>query len=118
MRKTPGAYTVNNLSSLVNVVMAAGGPSAAGSFRNIQLKRAGKVISTFDLYDLLLKGDKSSDRAVTAEDVIHVGPAGAQVAVVGAVNKPSIFEVKKVKIIQDLLYLLRWVYFWCANRCH
>jgi len=101
--QTPGAYTVNNLSSLVNVVMAAGGPSAAGSFRNIQLKRGGKVISTFDLYDLLLKGDKSSDRAVTAEDVIHVGPAGAQVAVVGAVNKPSIFEVKKGENLQDLL---------------
>ncbi|MBU3542220.1 SLBB domain-containing protein [Polynucleobacter sp. MWH-Loch1C5] len=99
----PGAYTVNNLSSLVNVVMAAGGPSAAGSYRDIQLKRNGKVISQFDLYDLLLKGDKSQDRAVTAEDVIHVGPAGAQVAVVGAVNKPSIFEIKKGETLQDAL---------------
>lgn len=101
--QTPGAYTVNNLSSLVNVVMAAGGPSAAGSFRNIQLKRAGKVISTFDLYDLLLKGDKSADRAVTAEDVIHVGPAGAQIAIVGAVNKPSIFEVKNGETLDQVL---------------
>ncbi len=101
--QTPGAYTVNNLSSLVNVVMAAGGPSTAGSFRNIQLKRAGKVISTFDLYDLLLKGDKSADRAVTAEDVIHVGPAGAQIAIVGAVNKPSIFEVKSGESLDQVL---------------
>lgn len=101
--QSPGAYTVNNLSSLVNVVMAAGGPSSAGSFRNIQLKRAGKVVSTFDLYDLLLKGDKSQDRPVTSEDVIHVGPAGAQVAIAGSVNKPSIFEVKKGESLQDLL---------------
>jgi protein involved in polysaccharide export with SLBB domain len=99
----PGAYTVNNLSSLVNVVMAAGGPSAAGSYRDIQLKRGGKVISTFDLYDLLLKGDKSADRAVTAEDVIHVGPAGAQIAMVGAVNKPSIFEIKPGENVQQVL---------------
>jgi protein involved in polysaccharide export with SLBB domain len=101
--QTPGAYTVNNLSSLVNVVMAAGGPSAAGSFRQIQLKRAGKVISTFDLYDLLLKGDKSADRPVTAEDVIHVGPAGTQVAITGAVNKPAIYEIKAGESLQDLL---------------
>jgi protein involved in polysaccharide export with SLBB domain len=101
--QSPGAYTVNNLSSLINVVMAAGGPSSAGSFRNIQLKRAGKVVSTFDLYDLLLKGDKSQDRPVTAEDVIHVGPAGAQVAISGSVNKPSIFEVKKGESLQDLM---------------
>ena len=101
--QTPGAYTVNNLSSLVNVVMAAGGPSTAGSYRNIQLKRAGKVISTFDLYDLLLKGDKSADRPVTAEDVIHVGPAGMQVAITGAVNKPAIYEVKPGESFQDLL---------------
>jgi protein involved in polysaccharide export with SLBB domain len=101
--QSPGAYTVNNLSSLINVVMAAGGPSSAGSFRNIQLKRAGKVISTFDLYDLLLKGDKSQDRPVTSEDVIHVGPAGAQVAISGSVNKSSIFEVKKGESLQDLM---------------
>lgn len=101
--QSPGAYTVNNLSSLINVVMAAGGPSSAGSFRNIQLRRAGKVISTFDLYDLLLKGDKSQDRPVVAEDVIHVGPAGAQVAISGSVNKPSIFEVKKSESLQDLM---------------
>jgi len=99
----PGSYTVNNLSSLVNVVMAAGGPSAAGSYRNIQLNRHGKVISQFDLYDLLLKGDKSGDRAVTAEDVIYVGPAGPQVAIGGAVNKTSIYEMKKGETLQDLL---------------
>jgi protein involved in polysaccharide export with SLBB domain len=27
--QSPGAYTVNNLSSLINIVMAAGGPSSA-----------------------------------------------------------------------------------------
>ncbi len=101
--QSPGAYTVNNLSSLINVVMAAGGPSSAGSFRNIQLKRAGKVISTFDLYDLLLKGDKSQDRPVTSEDVIHVGPSGPQVAIVGSVNKSAVFEIKNNESLPDLL---------------
>jgi protein involved in polysaccharide export with SLBB domain len=101
--EAPGAYTVNNLSSMVNVVMAAGGPSASGSFRNIQLLRGGKLVSTFDLYDLLLKGDKSADRPVTSEDVIYVGPVGGQVAIFGAINKPAIYELKTKESIHDLL---------------
>jgi len=101
----PGAYTVNNLSSLVNVVMAAGGPSVSGSFRDIQLRRNGKTISNFDLYELLLKGDKSSDRVLASEDVIYVGPAGQQIAIAGAVNKPAVFEIKKNESLQDILNL-------------
>jgi len=101
--ESPGAYTVNNLSSMVNVVMAAGGPSVSGSFRNIQLLRGGKLVSTFDLYDLLLKGDKSADRPVTSEDVIYVGPVGGQVAIFGAINKPAIYELKAKESINELL---------------
>jgi len=101
--QNPGAYTVNNLSSLINIVMAAGGPSSAGSLRNIQLKRVGKTVTSIDLYDLLLKGDKSGDRPVISEDVIHVGPSGPQVAIVGSVNQSAIFELKKEETVEHLL---------------
>ena len=101
----PGAYTVSSLATLVNALMQAGGPSAAGSFRNIELRRAGKSISSFDFYDLLLKGDKSADRALQAEDVIHIGAVGAQVALVGSINKPAIFELKPAETIDDLLIM-------------
>ena len=56
--RVPGAYTVSSLSTMVNALFEAGGPSKTGSMRNIQLKRNGKLISTFDLYALLLSGDK------------------------------------------------------------
>src|SRR6185312_3233321 len=59
--RRPGSYTVSSLSTLVNAVFASGGPSNTGSMRNIQLKRGNSIVSTFDLYDLLLKGDKSKD---------------------------------------------------------
>ena len=101
----PGAYTVSSLATLVNALMQAGGPSSAGSFRNIELRRAGKSISSFDFYDLLLKGDKSADRALQAEDVIHIGAVGAQVALVGSINKPAIFELKPAETIDDLLIM-------------
>ncbi len=88
----PGSYTVGSLSTLVNAVLAAGGPSSGGSFRSIQLRRDGKLVSDFDLYDLLLKGDKSGDAALQNGDVIYVAPAGEQVAVIGSVNRGGDFR--------------------------
>lgn len=99
----PGAYTVSSLATLVNALMQAGGPSAAGSFRQIELRRGGKSISSFDFYELLIKGDKSADRVLQSEDVIHIGPVGVQVALIGSVNKPAIFEMKPGETLESLL---------------
>lgn len=99
----PGAYTVSSLSTIVNALLRAGGPSAAGSFRHIQLRRGKEVVTTFDLYDLLLRGDKTADRVVQADDVIHIGPVGPQVALVGSVNRPAVFELKPGDTVQDVL---------------
>ncbi len=101
----PGAYTVSSLSTIVDAVMRAGGPTSAGSFRSIELRRSGKLISTFDLYALLLKGDKSADRVLQPEDVIHIGAVGPQVALIGSVNNPAIFEIKRGETIDDVLQM-------------
>jgi protein involved in polysaccharide export with SLBB domain len=99
----PGAYSVNSLSTIAGALIKAGGPSSAGSFRNIQLRRGREVVSTFDFYDLLLKGDRSNDRVVQPDDVIYVGPLGAQVALIGSVNQPAIFELRPTDKLADLL---------------
>lgn len=99
----PGAYTVSSLSTVVNAVLAAGGPNASGSFRNISLQRNGRTITTLDLYDLLLNGDKSNDVVLQNEDVIFIGPVGDQVAVSGSVNNRGIFEAAPGETIEDLL---------------
>jgi protein involved in polysaccharide export with SLBB domain len=101
----PGSITVSSLSTLVNALMRSGGPTAAGSFRNVQLRRGREVVTTFDLYDLLLKGDRSADRAMQPDDVVYVGPVGPQVAVIGSVNQPAIFELKSGETINDLLQM-------------
>lgn len=90
----PGAYTVNSLTSVLSALARAGGPSAAGSFRHIELRRGSQQVGVLDLYDLLLRGDRSGDRLVQAGDVIFVGPVGLQVAAVGAFNRTAIFELK------------------------
>lgn len=101
--KRPGAHYVTSLSTIVNALMRSGGPSSAGSYRKIELRRGGQTVASFDLYDLLLKGDKSADRIVQAEDVIHIGPVGPQVGLIGSVNKPAVFELKPGDTVQDVL---------------
>lgn len=101
--RKPGAITLSSLSTLSQALMRAGGPSAAGSFRDIQLKRGREVVGRFDFYDLLLRGDRSGDQLLQPDDVVHIGPVGAQVALIGSVNQPAVFEVKPGENIDDLL---------------
>ncbi|MBV9436327.1 MAG: SLBB domain-containing protein, partial [Acidobacteria bacterium] len=92
--KHPGTYTVSSLSTLVNALFASGGPDIAGSMRHIQLKRKNQVVSDFDLYDLLLNGDKSKDAQLLPGDVIYIPPVGQLVAIAGSVNMPGIYEIR------------------------
>ena len=101
----PGNYTVSSLSTLVNALFASGGPSAKGSMRHIQLKRSGKVVTEFDMYELLLKGDKSKDVQLLSGDVIYIPGVGPTVAVSGSVNTPAIYELKGNESLSDLLIL-------------
>ncbi|NOU02703.1 MAG: capsule biosynthesis protein [Novosphingobium sp.] len=99
----PGSYTVSSISTLINAVLAAGGPAAGGSFRSIQVRRGGKLVSDFDLYDFLLKGDKRGDISLESGDVIFVAPAGAQVAAIGSVNREAIYEARARDTLNDVL---------------
>lgn len=100
----PGVYSVSSLSTLSSVLLnRAGGPSAAGSFRDIELRRHGRVVARLDLYDLLLTGSRQGDDLVQADDVIHVGPVGKQVALIGSVNKPAIFELREGDTVGQLI---------------
>ncbi|MBV9268286.1 MAG: SLBB domain-containing protein [Acidobacteriaceae bacterium] len=91
--RRPGTYTVSALSTLVNALFVSGGPSSQGSMRNIQLKRSGQVVTRFDFYDLLLRGDKTKDLALQPGDVIYIPPVGPQVAVGGSVESPAVYEI-------------------------
>lgn len=92
--RRPGSYTISSLSTLVDALFATGGPSPQGSLRDVQLKRSGKIIVDFDLYNLLQRGDKSNDIALLPGDVIYIPSAGPQVAVAGSVNAPAIYELR------------------------
>lgn len=97
----PGAYTVNSLSTLVNAVLAAGGPAAGGSFRSVKLYRNGQEVTDFDLYDLLRNGDRSRDPLLQNEDVLFIPPVGRQIAVIGSVNDQAIYETRAGESLAD-----------------
>lgn len=101
--RRPGSYTVGALSTMVNALLASGGPSATGSMRDIQLKRMGVVVAHLDLYDLLLSGDKSRDVLVESGDVIYVPPVGPLAAIVGSVNNSAIFELRGPTTLEKAL---------------
>lgn len=101
----PGSYTVSSLSTMTNALFASGGISKIGSLRNVQLKRQGKLITTLDLYDLLLRGDTSNDARLLPGDVIFIPPIGATVGISGEVKRPAIYELKKENKAIDAIKL-------------
>jgi protein involved in polysaccharide export with SLBB domain len=99
----PGSYAVGGLSTMTNALFVSGGVKNTGSLRNIQLKRNGRVVTTLDLYDLLLRGDTSNDRQLLPGDAIFIPPIGPTVAVDGAVRRPAIYELKSEKTVDQLV---------------
>ncbi|HWG18685.1 MAG TPA: SLBB domain-containing protein, partial [Acidobacteriaceae bacterium] len=103
--RQPGSYTISSLSTLLNALFASGGPLPQGSLRDIQVKRNGEIVTHFDLYDLLLRGDKSKDVVLQPGDVIFIPNVGPQVAVSGSVSTPAIYELRGETTIAQALAL-------------
>ena len=99
----PGPYTLSSLSSMTHAIFAAGGISDIGSLRNIQLKRSGKLVKTLDLYDLLIKGDSSSDMLLQSGDVVFIAPKSGSVSMEGEVRRPAIYELTDNDSFNDIL---------------
>jgi len=99
----PGAFTVSSLSSLVDALFAGGGAAPQGSLRHILVNRGGKTISDFDLYSLLVRGDKSNDIRLLPEDVLYIPPAGPQVAIFGSIRSKGIYELREGESLGELV---------------
>ncbi|GAD02771.1 capsule polysaccharide export protein [Agarivorans albus MKT 106] len=101
----PGKYLVSSLSTITHALYASGGINQQGSLRDIRLLREGRLVSRFDLYDLLIKGDTSNDLQLRSGDVIFVGPLGDTVSVEGEVVRPAIYEISGNETIKGLISL-------------
>ncbi len=98
----PDTYTVSSLSSVLNVLYAAGGPNESGSYRNINIIRGGEVIKNIDLYDYFSSG-KLETFSLRDQDIINVPNYENRVFVNGEFKTTGIFETKNDEKISDLI---------------
>jgi polysaccharide export outer membrane protein len=103
--KRPGSYTISGLGTITSALFAAGGVKPIGSLRSIQLKRQGKTVRDFDLYDMLIRGDSTDDAKLLPGDVVFIPPVGPTITVDGEVRRPAIYEVKRESTLGDVVGL-------------
>ncbi len=101
--KTPGTYLINPFSTITGALAYSGGISEIGSLRDIKLIRNNGSVFSFDLYDLLIRGDRSNDLTLEAGDTILIGAASQFVEIRGSVNRPAIYEILEDEKISDIV---------------
>ncbi len=101
----PGAYDVSSLSTPLNALYLAGGPTARGSLRTLRHLRGSRLIETTDVYDLLLHGVRDRCQRLEAGDTIQIPPLGEEVTVEGMVRRPAIYELRGDMNLAEVLEL-------------
>ena len=101
--KTPGTYLVNPFSTISSALGYSGGISEIGTLRNIRLIRTNGKTFSFDLYKLLISGNRSDDITIESGDVIIIDPAQQFINITGQVKRPAIYEIRESETLDDLM---------------
>jgi protein involved in polysaccharide export with SLBB domain len=88
-----GNYNISSLSTVLNALTEAGGPSEIGSYRAIELIRNNKLVKKIDLYAFMLNGDQSQNIGLKDRDIIRIPVYTGRVEIKGQVKRPGIFEI-------------------------
>jgi len=89
----PGTYTLSSLSSVQNALYACGGPNEVGTYRKINIIRNNRIVSTFDIYELLMNGFTKNNIILQDQDIIQVLPYTSRIAVKGNTKREGLFEL-------------------------
>jgi protein involved in polysaccharide export with SLBB domain len=101
----PGGYTISSVSTVLNALYNAGGPTALGSMRDIRIIRHDQIFKKVDLYGYILTGSKAEDVRLQSGDVVFAPPIGRMAAIVGEVHRPAIYELLPGESFHELLRL-------------
>lgn len=101
--KRPGPINVSSLSTLLNALYESGGPNNIGSLRSIELFRNNTLFRRVDIYDYILRGDKSGDVLLEDDDIINVPPYRVRVSLEGEIKRPAYYEVMPGESLKDIL---------------
>src|SRR5205814_2623052 len=56
----PGGYTISSVSTVLNALYNAGGPTSRGSMRNVRSIRHNRIQTTTDIYGYILTGSRAA----------------------------------------------------------
>jgi polysaccharide export outer membrane protein len=101
----PGAYDISSLSTPLNALFVAGGPTTRGSMRILKHYRGTQLVETVDVYDLLLHGVKTDLQRLENGDSVQVPPIGPEVTVEGMVRRPAVYELRDEKTLASVVEL-------------
>ncbi len=99
----PGTFQIPAINSVFNALNAANGPTVNGSIRNIEVRRDGKFLRSFDVYEFLLNSNSAQNFYLQENDVIYVPVIGKVVEISGAVRKQNKYEIKNGEGLKKLL---------------
>ena len=99
-----GGFTLSALNTAFNALAAAGGPSAMGSIRNIQMSRGGKT-TRLDIYQYMLNPTVGTPYDLQNGDVLFVPIAQKVVNISGAVRRPMRYELIDGEGLKELINL-------------
>ncbi len=117
--RRPGGYQLSALSTAFTALYNAGGPTINGTLRAVKVMRAGKTAAVIDLYDYLLRGDKSKDIRLEDGDIVFVKTAGKRAGIVGPIVREAVYELQEGERLKDLLSMAGGLRFNAyANRVH
>lgn len=103
--ENPGPYDISSLSTPLNALYVAGGPTSRGSLRHLRLYRGSQLVQEIDAYDLLLRGVHNDLARIQSGDTLQVPPIGPEVTVGGMVMRPGIYELSSETSLSQALEL-------------
>lgn len=101
----PGGYTLSSMSTGFHALYLSGGPSVNGTLREVQVIRSGTLLPRVDVYDYIIRGDKSKDPRLQDGDIVFIKPAGKRTALTGNVVRPAIYELQANETLGNLIAL-------------
>ncbi|HVX40269.1 MAG TPA: SLBB domain-containing protein [Gemmatimonadaceae bacterium] len=101
--KHPASYRVSRAGTIMTALYMAGGPTANGSMRDVELRRNGQTVAKLDVYDYALHGNASNDVRLENGDIVFVPARGPQVRVAGEVLRPATYEIAPNQTVADAI---------------
>lgn len=100
--KSPGLYNLPSFATVKDLLMVSNGVNDTGSYRDIAVKRDGKVIERFDAYKMIKLGEDETPTLLRNGDLIIVSKSAKQISIAGQISNPGIYELKENESFKQL----------------